>query len=199
MRTPCSRTTCSSDCKSLQSSSWHNSNNNTLLFLTPGIFTTGGTKKIIIMDGLTVIPSQAGKPLTWDVTVISTLADSYVHLSSQSAGGAENRKMSKYADLPATNIFQPSAFLRPTASPTPRRLIFWIFWSFSRRIGRSPRNSDSLATHFHGKPYWYMMHIFWYHKLFIYIIKSIIDIGNSFYDINKKLVISVNIYWSQNI
>jgi len=39
-------------------------------------------------DGLTLIPWQAGKPLTWDVTVVSTLADSYVHLSSQSAGGA---------------------------------------------------------------------------------------------------------------
>ena len=55
-----------------------------------------------------------GKPLTWDVMVVSTLADSYVHLSSQSAGGAAeaaaNRKMSKYADLPATNIFQPLAF-----------------------------------------------------------------------------------------
>jgi len=65
-------------------------------------------------DGLTLIPWQAGKPLTWDVTVISTLADSYVHLSSRTAGGvaetAANRKMSKYADLPATNIFQPLAF-----------------------------------------------------------------------------------------
>jgi len=65
-------------------------------------------------DGLTFIPWQAGKPLTWDVTVVSTLADSYVHLSSQSAGdGAEaaaNRQMSKCADLPATHIFQPLAF-----------------------------------------------------------------------------------------
>jgi len=59
-------------------------------------------------------PWQAGKPLTWDVTVVSTLADSYVHLSSQSAGGvaeaAASRKTSKYADLPATDIFQPLAF-----------------------------------------------------------------------------------------
>jgi len=28
------------------------------------------------------------QPLTWDVTVVSTLAESYVHLSSQSTGGA---------------------------------------------------------------------------------------------------------------
>jgi len=52
--------------------------------------------------------------MTWDVTVVRTLADSYVHLASQSAGGAAeaaaSRKTSKYADLPVTHIFQPLAF-----------------------------------------------------------------------------------------
>jgi len=65
-------------------------------------------------DGFTPTPWQASKPLTWDVTVVSTLADSYVHMSSQSAGGAAeaaaSRKTSKYADLPATHTFQPLAF-----------------------------------------------------------------------------------------
>ena len=65
-------------------------------------------------DGLTLTPWQAGKPLTWDVTVVSTLADSYVRLSSQSAGGAAeaaaNRKAAKYAGLPSTHGFQPLAF-----------------------------------------------------------------------------------------
>jgi len=46
--------------------------------------------------------------------VVSTLAESYIHLSSQSAGGAAEAtadiKMSKYADLPATHIFQPLVF-----------------------------------------------------------------------------------------
>ena len=60
-------------------------------------------------------PWQAGKPVTWDVTVVSRLADSYVHMSSQSAVGAAeaaaSRKTSKYAgDLPTTYIFQPLAF-----------------------------------------------------------------------------------------
>ena len=40
--------------------------------------------------------------------------NSYVHLSSQSAGGAAeaatNRKITKYANLPVTCIFQPLAF-----------------------------------------------------------------------------------------
>jgi len=39
-------------------------------------------------DGLTLIPWQGGKPLTWDVTVVSTLADSYLHSTSHSAGSA---------------------------------------------------------------------------------------------------------------
>jgi len=64
--------------------------------------------------GLTLIPWQAGKPLTWDVTVVSTLADSHVSRSSQSAGSAAeataNRKYAKYADLPEMCTFQPLAF-----------------------------------------------------------------------------------------
>ena len=39
-------------------------------------------------DGLTLIPWQGGKPLTWDVTVVSTLVDSYLHSTSHSAGSA---------------------------------------------------------------------------------------------------------------
>jgi len=33
-------------------------------------------------NALTLIPRQGGKPLTWDVTVVSTLADSYLHSTS---------------------------------------------------------------------------------------------------------------------
>ena len=39
-------------------------------------------------DGLTLIPWQGGKSLTWYVTVVSTLADSYLHSTSRSAGSA---------------------------------------------------------------------------------------------------------------
>ena len=64
-------------------------------------------------DGLTLIPWQGGKPLTWDVTVTSTLADSYVSASSRSAGAAAElaatRKLAKYINLPASYIFQPIA------------------------------------------------------------------------------------------
>jgi len=60
-----------------------------------------------------LIPWQGGKPLTWDVTVVSTLADSYLHSTSHSAGSAAEtdsvRKESKYSFLPHDYIFQPVA------------------------------------------------------------------------------------------
>ena len=39
-------------------------------------------------DGLTLIPWQRGKPLTWDVTVAHTLADSEVSATARSGGAA---------------------------------------------------------------------------------------------------------------
>jgi len=64
-------------------------------------------------DGLTLIPWSNGKCLTWDVTVVTTLADSYISSSSRSSGAAaENaalRKTNKYAALPSCYIFQPIA------------------------------------------------------------------------------------------
>jgi hypothetical protein len=64
-------------------------------------------------DGLTLIPWKGGKPLTWDVTVASTLAQSYIRASAGSAGAASElaaeRKRSKYADIPASYTFQPIA------------------------------------------------------------------------------------------
>jgi len=49
-------------------------------------------------------------PLTWDAMVISTFADSYLHATSQSAGGAAEiattQKLSKYSQLPSEYIFQ---------------------------------------------------------------------------------------------
>ena len=54
------------------------------------------------------------KSLTWDVTVINTVADSYLHLTSTKAcGAAENaatRKEDKYVDLQQKYTFIPLAF-----------------------------------------------------------------------------------------
>ena len=54
-------------------------------------------------DGMTLVPWRFGKPLTWDVTVAHTLAESYVSGTSRSAGAAAelaaSRKSAKYGDL----------------------------------------------------------------------------------------------------
>ena len=48
------------------------------------------------------------------MTVVSTLADFYLHVTSHSAGGAAEiasvRKESKYSALPSDYLFQPIAF-----------------------------------------------------------------------------------------
>jgi len=65
-------------------------------------------------DGLTLVPWQSEKPLTWDVTVAHTLAASYVSSTASEAGAtaemAVTQKSSKYADLSHSHHFQPFAF-----------------------------------------------------------------------------------------
>ena len=65
-------------------------------------------------DGLTIFPWRFGKALVWDVTVVDTLAQSYVAATSQLAGSAadaaEARKQRKYAALEQQFIVQPIGF-----------------------------------------------------------------------------------------
>jgi len=62
-------------------------------------------------DRLTLIPWQGGKSLAWDVTVVSTLAQSYVDRAATGvemvAELAAERKLIKYSYLPTNLIFQP--------------------------------------------------------------------------------------------
>ena len=52
-------------------------------------------------DGLTMVPWREGKPLTWDVTVVCPLVESYIGDSATNAGSAAEvaatRKAAKYA------------------------------------------------------------------------------------------------------
>src|SRR5664279_2149834 len=65
-------------------------------------------------DGLTLIPWQSGRPLTWNVTVYHTMAESYLPLVALTAGGvaeqAAARKEDKYAELAKSFLFQPLSF-----------------------------------------------------------------------------------------
>jgi len=98
-------------------------------------------------DGLTINFSQAGKPLIWDITVVSTLANSHVHLSSQSAGGT-SRKTSKYADLPAAYVFQLLAF--KTRGTTHLLAIDFLNAASGRSIAvtGNPRDTTFLEVYF---------------------------------------------------
>jgi hypothetical protein len=89
-------------------------------------------------DGLTQIPWEAGKCVTWDVTVTDTLAASNL-LNSTSAAGASaefaaERKMLKYAELSAQYSFVPLAF--ETFGP-----LNALGADFVRAIGRRTRVS----------------------------------------------------------
>ena len=74
-----------------------------------GLFCSDGKRP----DGLTLIPWQRGLSLTWDVTVATTLVDSYISASASSAGAtaemAASRKQAKYAALSGSYVFQPIA------------------------------------------------------------------------------------------
>jgi len=64
-------------------------------------------------DGTTQIPWRSGKLLVWDVTVVSTLAGSYVATAARGRGEvaelAAARKCQKYADIPSAYTFLPIA------------------------------------------------------------------------------------------
>ena len=62
-----------------------------------------------------MVPWREGKPLTWDVTVVCPLAESYTYISDSAtnagsaAEAAATRKAATYAGLERTHIFQPVA------------------------------------------------------------------------------------------
>jgi len=85
-------------------------------------------------DGLTLVPWQSGKPLTWDVTVTHTLAASYLSSSAREASAAAelaaNRKSAKYADLPQS----PFSAYRPGYLGSMNSSTVSFFSDLSRRI-----------------------------------------------------------------
>jgi len=63
-------------------------------------------------DSSTLIPWHAGKAMAWEVTVVNTLAESYLTLSASPGGSAEHavaRKSAKYSSLPPSHTFQSLA------------------------------------------------------------------------------------------
>ena len=105
-------------------------------------------KKNLRSDGKTLIPWHHGKALAWDVTVVDTLADSYITSTSKTAGTAaevaEEKKRVKYASLSDNHIFSPLG-LKPWDHA--ERMLF--------RLSRKSANSlwNGLETHDHRISY----------------------------------------------
>jgi len=64
-------------------------------------------------DGLSLVPWEEGKPLTWNLTIVYPLADSYVATAARVAGsaaeGAAACKSAKYTDIETNYMYQPIA------------------------------------------------------------------------------------------
>lgn len=65
-------------------------------------------------DGITSYPWSRGRPLIWDVTVVNSIAATYLNASSLTSGAAadqaERDKHNNYIDLKANYNFTPLAF-----------------------------------------------------------------------------------------
>ncbi|GAU93516.1 hypothetical protein RvY_05446 [Ramazzottius varieornatus] len=65
-------------------------------------------------DGLTLVPWYQGKALAWDVTVVDTLAQTYLQGSTNQVGCAANQaeenKRRKYEELEGRYLFCPVEF-----------------------------------------------------------------------------------------
>ena len=98
-------------------------------------------------DGLTLIPWKSGRSATWDVTVIDTLAASYLtqsaSLATSAAETAANRKCAKYTAVSQTHLFYPIAI--ETLGP-----ICYDGRSFLREVGTriTSQTNDTRETAF---------------------------------------------------
>jgi hypothetical protein len=91
-------------------------------------------------DGLTLVPWIKGQSLVWDVTVVDTLADSYVLKTSEVSGFAAEmackRKHSKYSSIISSNyVFKGLAF--ETLGPWCKEAIDFIDVIGNRLIAES--------------------------------------------------------------
>ena len=108
-------------------------------------------------EGCTLIPWRGGKPLGWDVTVCTTVADSYLTAASHTAGAvaeqAADRKCRKYAELSAAYEFQPVAV--ETHGPLSASTVSFLL-DLGRKISeRTVANLLKYSFYFSGSVSWF--------------------------------------------
>ena len=107
-------------------------------------------------DGLhvTVIPWSSGKSAVWDVTVVDTLAKSYLHLTSREASGAAeasaDRKLDKYKSLDKAYEVVPIAFETFGPSNEAGSVFINCIGNKLSQISGYPGDFFPVAKDFHG-------------------------------------------------
>lgn len=99
-------------------------------------------------DGLTSYPWSHGKSLIWDVTVVNTIASTYVNNTSVKSGSAadqaERDKHNNYIDLKAQYLFTPLAFETLGAIGPETRIFLKKLGKLMARNSGEPRSLDFL-------------------------------------------------------
>ena len=115
------------------------------------------TMVIIIMIIIIIIGLWSGRSATWDVTVVHTLAASYVAQSAVQAGKAAEiaaeRKSAKYSGLSSSHIFIPVAVESLGTWPIGGRRSSFYYRDWQKNDFQhrgSSRNGVLVPTHFSG-------------------------------------------------
>ena len=69
-------------------------------------------------NGLTLVPWQAGKCLTWDATVVDTLASSYVSVTATRVGGSRRGGRAQILEIRINHQYTQSHIFVPVAIET---------------------------------------------------------------------------------
>ena len=109
----------------------------------------GTTKSLPFRRKAGLIPWQAWKSLTWDVTVVCSLADSYVTAVTREAGSVAEltaaRKSAKYTESDYSCTFQPIVIESLGTTNNSVRDFLFSCWTLVARFPFSHAMTDRLA------------------------------------------------------
>ena len=120
-----------------------------------GLSRAGGKRP----DGLTMVPWREGKPLTWDVTVVCPVAESYIGDSATNAGSAAEaaatRKAAKYAGTMNASVGLGQKILSISGDDRETCCLFQRISVLIQRFNATLLHESFIYTVFRKK--WYML------------------------------------------